>query len=190
MRRRVVIDIAEIEKYYTVTENGMVWSKVRMRWLKPQQNNYGYLHYCLSFGVPKNTWLFAHTLVAYKYLGCPLSERYEIDHLDSCRANNHWTNLAWVTHSENVLRSYATGTRGNWTRKRDIPVSLGTRMKMANAKKKSIRFERDGEVIIFDSIEDAALGLGTYRKNIYRGFTNGRLTCGGYLSIALEEIVP
>jgi hypothetical protein len=72
----------------------------------------------------------------------------------------------------------------------DIPVSVEMRMKMANAKKKMVRFERDGDVRVFDSIEDAALGLGTYRKKIYRGFTEGVVTCGGYVSIVQEEIVP
>jgi uncharacterized protein with gpF-like domain len=41
-------------------------------------------------------------------------------------------------------------------------------MRMANAKKKRVRFLFDGMEAIFESIDDAAQSLDTYRKKIYR----------------------
>jgi len=189
MRRkeRINIDMVEIEKYYTITEDGRVWSKVRNRWLKPQQNGYGYLHYCLSFGVPKNTWIFAHTLVAYKYIGVPPSLEHEIDHMDNDRTNNHYSNLRWLTHSENVLSSYARGRRGVWAGRSKPPFAIETLMKMADAKKKRVLFVRDGIRKVYESIGEAAEGLGTYRRKIYSSLKDNKPFAGGVLSY-VEEV--
>lgn len=75
------------------------------RYLKPQINSCGYVYYFISTQNTKR-FIFAHTLVAYKYLGKPKSLKYEIDHIDANKGNNHYTNLRWMTHSENILRSY------------------------------------------------------------------------------------
>lgn len=167
----------------------MVYSHIRKRWLKPQINNYGYVHYCLSFGVPRNTWLFAHTLVAYKYISVPPTEFHEIDHLDENKQNNHYSNLVWRTHSENILESYRRGRRGVWFGRDKPPATLETRMKMANAKKKPVVFEGDGQRIVFDSIDDASYGLGTYRKKIYKCIKFNKPFEGGRLSF-IEEAPP
>ena len=59
-------------------------------------------------------------------------------------------------------------------------------MKMSNAKKKPILFEGDGQRIVFDGIDDAAYGLGTYRKKIYNCIKKGLPFDGGVLSFAVE----
>jgi hypothetical protein len=188
MRRRVVIDITEIGKYYTITEDGLVYSHVRNRWLRPQLNRSGYVHYCLSFGVPRATWIFAHTLVAHKFLGAPPTDKHEIDHMDENKKNNHYSNLCWRTHSENILESYRRGRRGVWLGRDKEPLSLGTKILMANAKKKRIMFTLGGVETVFDSIEDAATGLGTYRKKIYLSIRNRLTFGGGYLEVVEDSI--
>jgi len=168
MKRSAELNIFEIEKYYTITEDGRVWTKVMNRWLRPHDNIYGYIFYSISKGVDHPITVFAHTLVALKYIGQPPSPRHEIDHIDDNKANNHYTNLRWVTHSENILKAYANGRNHYWLGKTHQSPDIMTRMKMANAKKKRVRFLFDGMEAIFDSIDNAAQSLDTYRKKIYR----------------------
>ena len=171
MKRYLNLDISEIEKYYTITPDGCVWTKVKNRWLKPHENIYGYIFYSISKGVDHPASVFAHTLVALKYIGQPSSPSLEIDHIDNNKANNHFSNLQWVTHSQNQLKAYQMGRTHYWKDKHKPPLSIETKMKMADAKKKPILFKFDGMEAIFPSIEDAALSLDTYRKKIYRCVT-------------------
>ena len=189
MKRAFTLDINEIEKYYTITEDGRVYSKIKGRWLGPRVNMYGYIFYSISKGVNYHLGAFAHTLVALKYIGKPPSDRHEIDHIDNNKANNHYTNLQWVTHSQNQLKAYRLdGRKHYWlNKKRDSP-DIITRMKMANAKKKRIMFRDSGGDVVFDSIEDAATGLNTYRKKIYLSIRDGREFSGGVLSVVNDEI--
>ena len=186
MKSRVKIDINEISEYYIVTDDGRVWTKVKNRWLKPHDNMYGYISYSISKGVDKPRTVFAHTLVALRYIGLPPTPRHEIDHIDNDKANNHYSNLQWVTHSQNQLKAYAMGRESYWLGKSRGSPSIVTRMLMANAKKKTIRYNLSGESRLFESIEDAAAGLGTYRKRIYLCIKSGLPFKGGYLSVVSE----
>lgn len=172
MPRKLELNIPEIEKYYIITEDGCVWTKIKDRWLKPRENVYGYIFYSINKGVPYPVTVFAHTLVALKYIGQPPTPNHEIDHIDNNKANNHYTNLQWVTHSQNQLKAYSQDGRCHyWLNKQRPPASIETKIKMANAKKKPVLFKFDGMETIFDSIEDAANGLGSYRRKIYRCIT-------------------
>lgn len=76
------IEISKIEQFYDITSDGQVYSKIRKRWLKPQLNNCGYVFYCLQ---PYNKFIFAHTIVALKYIGTPPTDKHEINHKDGNR---------------------------------------------------------------------------------------------------------
>jgi hypothetical protein len=181
MRRAYELDIKEIEKYYTITDDGRVWTKIKNRWLKPHDNMYGYISYSINKGVDHPVTVFAHTLVALKYIGQPPTLKHEIDHKDTDKANNLYTNLQWMTHSQNQLKAYAQGRTNYWIgRSRGTP-DIITRMLMANAKKKPVKYVLDGQETVFDSIEDAATGLSTYRKKVYLCLNTGRLYQGGLL---------
>lgn len=180
-------DIKEVERYYTITEDGMVWSKNKGRWMKPQVNMSGYVFYFINFGVDKPRWIFAHTLVALKYVGMPPTTRHEIDHIDNNRQNNHYTNLRWVTHSENSLKALSGNHVSWWTGKHKAPHTLETRIKMSNAKKKKIEFITFSGRKVYDSIDDAARDLGTYRKRIYLCIKNDAPFAGGHLSVISDD---
>ena len=55
----------------------------------------------------KEYYLQIHRLVG-KYFIDGYFDGAEIDHKDNNKHNNHYTNLEWVTHRENIHRSYAT----------------------------------------------------------------------------------
>lgn|GEM_PF-7129561 len=54
----------------------------------------------------KSTTINAHTLVAHAWLADSYQDGLEVDHLVS-KDDNHYSNLEWVTHSENCKRAAA-----------------------------------------------------------------------------------
>jgi hypothetical protein len=51
-----------------------------------------------------------HRLVAEVYLPNP-NNLSDVDHIDGDRANNHLSNLRWLSHGDNIKHSYDTGRR-------------------------------------------------------------------------------
>ena len=181
------LNIQEIEQFYTIVQDGMIWSKIKNRWLKPLQNNCYYIHVYLTKGVIKPLWVFTHTLVALKYIGDPPTDKHEIDHKDNNRANNHYTNLEWVTKSENHLRAYKNGKDHYWLNKHRPSPGVETKMLMANAKNKRISYIFQGQRIEYISINEAASQLNTYRKKIYNCIKDDKPFKGGRLSFILDD---
>jgi hypothetical protein len=159
------IDIEEIEKYYTIEEDGMIWSKKKNTYLKPTRSFCGYLYVSikcpdLSFGM-----IAIHRLVATKYIGhCP--PELETSHKDGNKFNNHYSNLEYITHAENCSKSYSEHDRvhiycGH-------PPTVETKLKMANAKKKPVVFVSiNNERTVFPSVQEAADALNHTRVTIW-----------------------
>ena len=80
-----------------ITPNG---HRIKGRMLKQSLNIYGYPHVALSKKGGYKT-ITVHMLVAYAFVE-GYFEGAEIDHIDTNRENNIWTNLRWVTHRENM----------------------------------------------------------------------------------------
>jgi len=131
------IDIAEVEKYYTIEEDGMIWSKAKNCYLQPTRSYCGYLYVSircpgLSFGM-----IAVHRLVATKYIGqCP--PELETSHKDGNKLNNHYSNLEYITHMANCAKSYSEHGRKHIYC--GHPPTVETKLKMANAKKKPVVF--------------------------------------------------
>jgi hypothetical protein len=81
------------------------WGRVRNtrtgRILKPQTSGPGYLMVRLSKN-GKALIHYIHKLVAREWVGNPEEKRC-VDHVDGSRTNNHWENLRYATHSENLM---------------------------------------------------------------------------------------
>jgi hypothetical protein len=187
MRRSAELNISQIQQYYDITEDGQVWTKLKHRWLKPHQNTYGYIFYHINKGVDHSVCVFAHTLVALKYIGPPPVKGMEIDHKDDNKANNHWNNLQWMTHSHNILKSYQQGRTSYWRGKTRPAPGIETRIKMANAKNKRIQAVMGDQTYIYQSINDAASQLQTYRKRIYLAVKTGKPIRGCILTVVPDE---
>ena len=80
---------------YEITEDGQVINKRFNRALKPQPNNKGYGRVMIG-----KKFYFVHKLVAEKYVPNPFNKP-QVNHIDGDKTNNHYTNLEWVTNSEN-----------------------------------------------------------------------------------------
>ena len=197
MIKKRFIDIPRIEKYFRIDEDGAIWSRRRQKYLKPTFNTAGYLYVAIPIPDETNVNRYesvrsyaVHRLVATKYIGqCP--EEKETSHKDGNKTNNYWINLEYITHAENILKSYREHGRigKDWNDYPRKPFSDATKELMSNLKKKQVRFITNGLEIIFPSIEIASQSLDTYRKKIYncikhhKEFFNKKdLSLGGVLS--------
>lgn len=113
-----------------------------------------------------------HRLVAEAFIPNP-DCLPEVNHIDSNRANNHVSNLEWVTHSENMKHSYGKGIN---------------REPLRNHSKETRRKVTNGEDI-FESISSAGQWLANQgkSKNVSSAISgisavcrNKRPTFGGY----------
>lgn len=99
------VPINGYEDYYTINEEGMIYSIKNKMLLKPY-NNRGYLAVDLCVDGVKKRFLI-HRLVAQQFL--PNSDNHQvIDHIDRNKHNNDVKNLRWTTQSINTR---------NWERK-------------------------------------------------------------------------
>ena len=116
-------DIDGYEGYYQVSNYGRVKSLGRNvytadgrfhRYKKerikiPKTTSDGYSAVTLSVNCHNKTFS-VHSLVANAFLPKPKSdETLEINHKDTNRKNNHFTNLEWITHKDNVAYSVSLG---------------------------------------------------------------------------------
>jgi hypothetical protein len=175
-------DLSLIEGYYRIEEDGRIWSYPSERHLALRFNNCGYVYVSLNAGYYGP--IGVHRLVAAKYIGvCP--EGMEVSHKDGNKKNNHWSNLEYLTHSDNLRKSYEQhGRVSHWLGKKRGPLSIATRAKMSEAKKKAVVADT-GEV--WPSIEDCALALGTYRKAVYGAIKDNKKTKNG---LRLQFVTP
>lgn len=88
---------------YTVTADGDVYSP-RGRRLRPFAVKGGYLRVSVKNATGRRRHMLVSRLVAAGFLG-PCPEGQEVNHKDGRTANNHVTNLEYVTPSGNVRHS-------------------------------------------------------------------------------------
>lgn len=175
---------------YSITEDGQVFSHIKDKWLKPTQNNCGYFQYCLyNEIVGKSKWYKTHRLVAYTYNGPPPTPKHEAAHMDNNKGNNHYTNIKWKTHSENILQAYREhGRKCYWSGKNKPSPGLATRMLMANAKYKRIRATMNEGSIEFNSVQDTCKYFKWYRKKFNRIMDKGGVFYNNGIEIELSYI--
>lgn len=88
---------------YEIQENGDIYSLKynKLRKLKPSLGAKGYFRVAIYTNGKQKT-IEVHRLVAAVYLQPRPSPKYEIRHIDGIKTNNHYSNLVWGTHKENM----------------------------------------------------------------------------------------
>ena len=158
---------------YQVTNDGKVFNTKTNHWIKPYIGKLGYIIYNLSNSeTNKRTNISAHRLVAYTYLSLPdLINSYEVDHIDEVKANNHYTNLQWITHSDNISKSFKLGKRVSvWKGKKRDKLKESTKHKMSLRKLEPINiYKRGTDQLLYTSksVQDAADYLGISRTYVW-----------------------
>lgn len=99
--------IKSLKFLYEVNEDGVIRNVKSKKIIQGYKEKNGYIRVrfenkCLG-GVVRTT---VHRLVAEAFLPNP-DNLEEVNHIDSNRANNHVSNLEWVTHSDNMKHAYA-----------------------------------------------------------------------------------
>lgn len=104
--------------FYWIDESGMLLNKKTNRYYKGTLRG-GYLYYDLRWNNKKYSYT-AHRLVALNFI--PNTNNLPVvNHIDGNKQNNHYSNLEWVTYSENNRHAYNIGlkqkTNGIFSRK-------------------------------------------------------------------------
>ncbi len=94
-----------------VCENGDVWSSKSNKFLRFWVHKNGYLVHATRLNGRKSKPLLlrAHRLVAETYLENKEGKPF-VNHKDSCKTNNHVSNLEWCTAKENAQHYLKTKT--------------------------------------------------------------------------------
>lgn len=170
---------------YIVTEDGKLWSLRKQKYLKPADNGLGYLQTLITFNDNTRKMLKIHRLVAQCYIPNP-DNKSDVNHKDGNKANNHVSNLEWMTHSENVQHSYtslnrlATIQRGSNHWNYGKTVSDSSKELMSAAKKGENHPKFKGYYMI-DGFKSPSLSglaelVGTYPVKAYRMYKAGLIS--------------
>ena len=106
---RVWLPVAGYEDRYEVSNLGEVKSIRANKILAGEPTKDGYIRVKLWDG-SKYKSRMVHCLVAETFLPIPDNERqYEVDHIDNNVTHNSVDNLQWLTHEQNLKRSFDLG---------------------------------------------------------------------------------
>lgn len=131
--------------------------------LKPFADRYGYLR--LSIGNIDN--VYVHILVCTRFVS-GYQYGFEVNHIDGVKTNNHYSNLEWVSKSDNIKHAVRLGLQ-------NPNIGLAAAVE---ANKKRVRLVEDD--LVFDSIVDCAEYLGVFPQNVQRVLRGERERIHGY----------
>jgi hypothetical protein len=99
------MELEEFLEHYRVEEDGSVFSIRSNKYLTPDLCK-GYKKICVSIAGKRKNFTI-HRLVALVYVDG--DKTLTVNHIDGNKLNNHYSNLEWVTHKENVRHAIKTG---------------------------------------------------------------------------------
>ena len=100
-------DIKGFENYYSVSDDGKVYSKIRKKYLKLNYKKNGYVYVSLQVNNIKITKR-VHRIVAEAFIQNPDNKPF-VNHIDGNKSNNNVKNLEWVTGKENNIHAINIG---------------------------------------------------------------------------------
>jgi hypothetical protein len=108
------VDVKGYENFYTISNDGKVWSKRKKAYLSPETTN-GYERVVIT-----KDKVFKHKLV-HRIVALHFVDGYfegaVVNHIDGDKTNNHFSNLEWCTQSHNIMEAFhTTKTKDNATK--------------------------------------------------------------------------
>jgi len=152
------------EKYFSVTEDGKIYSHRTNKFLKLHIDNNNNVCFASKIGGRNGVSirLTVHRCVAQAYIDNP-DNKPEVNHKDGNRTNNNVSNLEWATRSENIQHAYNTGLKF---------AAKGT--KNANSKLSDKDVQEIRQNIEKLTIRELAVKYGAHHSTISRCVTNKR----------------
>lgn len=93
------------ENYY-IFDDGRIWSKYKKGFVSQWKDRYGYLTVTVLVN-GKKTHIPIHRAVEYNFLDTSLRKNFKdptVDHIDSNKENNRYTNLRYLERGDNARR--------------------------------------------------------------------------------------
>lgn len=105
-------DMIGYEDLFSISNDGLLFSKRTNKELKQNLVGKGYLAHATKIGgrTGKNLLIKIHREVAKAFV-CNPDDFPEVNHIDGNKLNNVYTNLEWVTTSENIQHAWDNGLR-------------------------------------------------------------------------------
>lgn len=97
---------------YIITGDGEIFSLIKGKYLKSTIDKGGYKKVWLTpYDKSQSRWYKVHRLIALMWVSNTDREVYkEVRHKDNRKDHNHYTNLEWVTHQQNISYSRKRAT--------------------------------------------------------------------------------
>jgi hypothetical protein len=175
-------DIKDFEGLYQVSNLGRVRSlkNGKVYVFKEHIDNHGYAYgflYISRKHKPRQIRFKTHKLVA-KYFCEGYAEGLVVDHIDGNKRNNVYTNLEWVTPSENNRRAYALGLKSRTISEKQkqaldrVHESMSIPISATNI--------HTGEKLVFKSYKEAAKYLNITDTGIAYNIRTNTINRKGY----------
>ena len=176
-------DIAEFEGLYQVSNLGNIKSLrfgchnskrgKSTKLLKATKTNVGYYKVQL-YNNGYSKIMYVHRLVAEAFVPNTYNKP-QVNHIDGNKSNNIFTNLEWVSPSENQLHAIKANLR------KPSPM-LGRSGKLSPISKPILQFTKDGEFVKrWDSIADVGRFFDCDQSCISNALTGRHKTSHGYV---------
>lgn len=167
------INIDEYKGLYRVYED-FIYSIKYKRIVKPYINNkglYKYVYIPLTSNTGHTRKYLLHIIILYHWVGYPPSKLYESHHKDLNNNNNHYTNLEWITRSENTIKSKNINNYKSCNNK--------TKLIRKDYKCKKVLLYNDNEDVIYKSIE-CFCTANNVTRNVFNKYVNSHLYFNGF----------
>lgn len=149
--KEVFKDIPEWEDAYSISNIGRIWSKKMKHFIAIRTSNRGYLTadlFTRRKGVVRRKKIYVHRVVAQCFVPNPQNKPI-VDHIDNDKTNCVYTNLQWVSNSENVQKPFLQDKEYRRSSCGKQPVYINTTPK-----------------VYFDSMAECAKSLGLPKERI------------------------
>lgn len=147
MNNEIWKDIPEWEGLYKISNYGRCYSVKKNKIKALDKNNYGYLR-IQCYSETKRAKLFVHQLVAKLFVP-GYKKGLVVNHKDGIKQNNVYTNLEWVTKSQNCKHAFKQN------------------LKEAKHRNQPCYIEKAGTRIYFETIVNAGKSIGVDEKRLH-----------------------
>lgn len=106
-----VTKISNLQDWYYVSNYGRVYSKFTNLLIAPRFVGHGYLIVTLRTKDNKPVDILVHRLVMMTFEPILNPENFQVNHKNSIKVKNTYTNLEWTTQTENMIHAYKHGLR-------------------------------------------------------------------------------